>query len=167
MEGKDPSVNRVHAGTSGAGRELERLAGTTAGAATGPTDLTGQQYNPHTAWRTPARLHPCGLHGTDTACVGREYGRPHAPGMATVWDHCHTHGTIRGPLCGVHNGDMRRMDRIAGGDPRPARRPVPDALISWLLRCPGCCRSDFDQERPAPPPPSPPITARSMRRPGR
>lgn len=88
---------------------------------------------------TPAREHPCGL------C-----GRP-----ATGWDHCHTHGWIRGPVCHGCNVTIGLEDAYRAGKTRPSGRPhrtsplarrlawagqdEPDTKTQqWIDRCTDC-----------------------------
>jgi hypothetical protein len=108
-------------------------------------DLTGTPYNKHTAWKTPARNHQCGL----CTATGKAWPRwpDGTPGVATCWDHCHQHGTIRGPLCGYHNNRLRTADQDAHKTPGNVGRTPPDeaaALQQWRDRCPSCASTDAD-----------------------
>lgn len=78
--------------------------------------------------RERASLHPCALAHWGDYCTPRELTAPNI----MVWDHCHVHGYIRGPLCGFHNGRMRHFDR---GHARYVHDPD---LIQYAQRCAGC-----------------------------
>ncbi|WP_326585393.1 endonuclease VII domain-containing protein [Streptomyces sp. NBC_00481] len=53
-----------------------------------------------------------------------------SPRQAVYWDHCHTHGFVRGPVCASCN-------TYEGGGYRFIHRP---GAVSHLLRCDGCRR---------------------------
>lgn len=82
--------------------------------------------------RERATTYPCALTGWSTMrCTTDAYDKA-VTVNAMVWDHCHRHGLIRGPLCGYHNGRMRHFD--AGRE-----RYLYDAdLIEYSWRCAGC-----------------------------
>lgn len=52
------------------------------------------------------------------------------PRQAVYWDHCHTHGFVRGPVCASCN-------TYEGGGHRFVHRP---GAVSHLLQCDGCRR---------------------------
>ncbi|MFD0078216.1 endonuclease domain-containing protein [Streptomyces sp. NPDC127166] len=85
-------------------------------------------YKPTDRTRERAALYPCALQGWRGLCT------PHSSAAVNimVWDHCHAHGYIRGPLCARHNGRMRRYD---AGHTRFADDPD---LIEYARRCSGC-----------------------------
>jgi len=81
-------------------------------------NLIGQ---PYTASLIAATPYLCALRGEG-----------HCPSLLRVWDHCHGHGLIRGPVCPRHNSQMRMFDASA-----PGYRDR-GGLIAYALRCPGC-----------------------------
>lgn len=80
-------------------------------------ELTGVAY---------ARVRERGPRADDFLCVMCDRPRP-----ATVWDHCHEHGLIRGPLCGSCN-------TMEGQGKEFLAR---DGSVQHLLRCEGCHHS--------------------------
>ncbi|MER6235941.1 endonuclease domain-containing protein [Streptomyces clavifer] len=85
-------------------------------------------YKPTDRGREPARTYPCAMVGHGTRCTPRDL----AATNTMVWDHCHAHGYIRGPLCAQHNLRMRQYD--SGW-----QRYTEDAgFIEYARRCPGC-----------------------------
>ncbi|MFC7869648.1 endonuclease domain-containing protein [[Kitasatospora] papulosa] len=86
-------------------------------------------YKPTDRSRERAALYPCALAGLSGACTPPHYTAVNI----MVWDHCHAHGYIRGPLCGRHNHTMWHYDN--------GREHVicnPD-VIEYARRCSGCC----------------------------
>ncbi len=85
----------------------------------GAGPLTGYIYREKQAERHPAGRYPCAL----------------CPDTARVWDHCHHHGYVRGPVCRECNHRIALLERRY-----IAAWPV-DVLhrqIRHMLRCPGC-----------------------------
>ncbi|WP_327710043.1 endonuclease VII domain-containing protein [Streptomyces sp. NBC_00464] len=85
-------------------------------------------YKPTDRRRERAALHPCTLADSERRCTPSELTAVNV----MVWDHCHTHGYIRGPLCAQHNLRMRQYDEgweRYTGDPD---------FIEYARRCPGC-----------------------------
>lgn len=88
-------------------------------------------YRPTHRSRESAATYPCALAGWGTYCTTDIDPRPVAANIM-VWDHCHQHGFIRGPLCAYHNGRMRHFDN-------GRERYLYDAdLIDYSWRCAGC-----------------------------
>lgn len=85
-------------------------------------------YKPTDRQRERAALHPCALAGVGFRCTPSDL----AAVNIMVWDHCHAHGYIRGPLCGYHNGRMRHYD-----NGRDSYAHDPD-YIEFARRCSGC-----------------------------
>lgn len=85
-------------------------------------------YKPTDRRRERAALYPCALAGLFGTCTPPHYTAVNI----MVWDHCHIHGFIRGPLCGYHNGRMRHYD-----DGKERYIEDPD-FIDYARRCPGC-----------------------------
>ncbi|WUT01744.1 endonuclease VII domain-containing protein (plasmid) [Streptomyces sp. NBC_00708] len=85
-------------------------------------------YKPTERRREPARTHPCALAREGDRCTPSTL----AAVNTMVWDHCHTHGFIRGPLCTQHNLRMHRYDT---GWPHNAHDPD---FIDYARRCAGC-----------------------------
>jgi len=124
-------------------------------------DLTGRPYLRRLLQRgqNPASDWLCGL------CEAGITGEP-ATTVAAYWDHCHDHGTIRGPVCRTCNGRMGSIDSgrlaydIDHQDLDHPRSPAvaqglqrrAQLLGDWRLRCPDCTNPL--------PPPSPRILAR-------
>jgi len=79
-----------------------------------------------------------------------KYGRQGAcelcPSKATVFDHCHMHGWIRGELCRSHNG---RMQLIDGGRRRELWEPW---VVAHWRRCPDCAFTEPTFAEDVPPP---------------
>nr|WP_240929381.1 endonuclease domain-containing protein [Streptomyces coryli] len=73
---------------------------------------TGETYSPKARRQPSPKAYRC------TRCAVRP---------ALVWDHCHDHMMIRGPLCGTCNGAAaeRRSARTADG-------------LRYLMTCPSC-----------------------------
>ncbi|MFE2302693.1 endonuclease domain-containing protein [Streptomyces sp. NPDC059445] len=70
-----------------------------------------------------ARIRDRGPKASDYLCVLCDPPRP-----AAVWDHCHEHGLVRGPLCGRCNtaeGQGKEFLNLKGS-------------VAHLLRCDGC-----------------------------
>lgn len=85
-------------------------------------------YKPTDRHREPARMYPCALAGPGRHCSRRELVAVNV----MVWDHCHEHGYIRGPLCAQHNLRMGQYDR---GWTRYTEDPD---FIEYARRCSGC-----------------------------
>ena len=75
----------------------------------------------------------CSWHGMPTESIS----------SAIYWDHCHTHGWIRGPVCGSCNCQMSEID---------AGQVWREPFITHYRRCPEC------------PPERPPIARRVLTR---
>jgi hypothetical protein len=88
------------------------------------------RYKPTDRSRERAALYPCALAARDDRCTTLH---SHSAALnLMVWDHCHLHGFIRGPLCAYHNGRMRRYD---SGHERFIYDPH---LIEHARRCAEC-----------------------------
>jgi hypothetical protein len=90
------------------------------------------------------RVQSCEVCGTESAWLDP----PFALSPFYVFDHCHTHGWVRGILCLPCNSRMGFVDR---GEPQDAR------LVAHRLTCPNCA------EPGAPPPPPPPKPCKRCR----
>lgn len=111
-----------------------------------PVDLTGRLYTKALVARHPARLFGCRLCARKARC----------------WDHCHEHGTIRGPLCHGCNTVTRDADAGLGivdnspfwrnaahrqrrgwpgwaaDEPMMVSGKPPGAVSAFLAMCPQC-----------------------------
>lgn len=83
--------------------------------------LDGQQYKGAQGRRTRPDAYLCSVCGDS---------------RATVWDHCHDHGLVRGPLCAGCNVSEGQGRLVRPG----ARPPVNAAAVNHLLRCTGCAQ---------------------------
>ncbi|HEY9369310.1 endonuclease domain-containing protein [Streptomyces sp.] len=90
-------------------------------------------YKPTDRRREPATAYPCALAhwATRDGLPSCNHSRVSSVN-AMVWDHCHLHGFIRGPLCNYHNGRMRHYD-----DGREVYTYEPD-LIEYARLCAEC-----------------------------
>lgn len=91
-----------------------------------PESPIGQSYRYVGSYPSP-RLFTCALHGWKNACT--EASAENRQRNWMVWDHCHTHDIIRGPLCGYHNW------RLGRNWPRDQDDPE---IIAYQANCPAC-----------------------------
>ncbi|WP_433892533.1 endonuclease domain-containing protein [Streptomyces sp. CA-111067] len=66
--------------------------------------------------------------------LAREFGCDLCPDPAAFWDHCHDHGSIRGPLCRSCNGSEFLW-------------PHADRGVGHLMACPGCRERGYPPSR--------------------
>ncbi|MFG3174922.1 endonuclease domain-containing protein [[Kitasatospora] papulosa] len=74
-------------------------------------------------------MYPCALASPGRHCTRREL----AAVNVMVWDHCHEHGYIRGPLCAQHNLRMGQYDQgLDAVHPGPRLHRVRPPLLGLL-----------------------------------
>lgn len=85
-------------------------------------------YKSNDRRREPARTYACALAREGERCTPLDLRAANI----MVWDHCHKHGYIRGPLCAQHNLRMHQFD---SGQQR-CREKL--AYVKYARRCPDC-----------------------------
>lgn len=81
--------------------------------------------DPARALRSHERAFAGAVYKTRFRPLAREFGCDLCPDPAEFWDHCHDHGSIRGPLCRSCNGSEFLWPHAERG-------------VDHLMACPGC-----------------------------